>query len=107
MTPLDQHLDNAPSQATTAPRPTPAEPRLGVLSADRPCARCGFNLHGATIIREPHYQLVSARCPECGQLAALQEYPSLSAWTGRARLLFAAQFVAGALAAILVTGLIM
>lgn len=83
-----------------------AEQRLGVLSADRPCAGCGFNLHGATIVREPHYRLICVRCPECGTVAALQEYPAIAAWAGRWRMLMAAALVAVALLAVLVTGLI-
>lgn len=57
--------------------------RLGVVNTDRPCIRCGFNLHGQPIAREPHYQMVMARCPECGQVASLQEYPALGRWAGR------------------------
>lgn len=57
--------------------------RLGTVSTDRPCIRCGFNLHGQAIVREPHYQMVVARCPECGQVASLQEYPALGRWAGR------------------------
>lgn len=63
--------------------PAPEKAPLGVIATDRPCARCGFNLHGQVIEREPHYGLVIARCPECGQVAALQEYPSLGRWARR------------------------
>ncbi|MCC6320730.1 MAG: hypothetical protein IT438_04755 [Phycisphaerales bacterium] len=82
------------------------EQRLGSMAANRPCAGCGFNLHGATVFREPHYRLVSVRCPECGRLAALQEYPALTPWAGRLRALAAATVVVVSLLAILVTGLI-
>lgn len=82
------------------------EQRLGSMAANRPCAGCGFNLHGATIFREPHYRLVSVRCPECGRLAALQEYPALTPWAGRLRALAAATVVVVSLLTILVTGLI-
>ncbi|MFN7020991.1 MAG: hypothetical protein ACK4WH_06650 [Phycisphaerales bacterium] len=96
----------AGSFPTSAAEPAAAEQRLGVLSADRPCAGCGFNLHGATIIREPHYRLVCARCPECGTVAALQEYPTIAAWAGRIRILLAAALIAVSLLVILVTSLI-
>lgn len=68
----------------TTPAPPPADtPTPHTIRTDRPCARCGFNLFGQPIIREPHYQLIAARCPECGQLAALQEYPALGKWADR------------------------
>lgn len=63
------------------------------IRTDRPCARCGFNLFGQPIVREPHYGLVAARCPECGQLAALQEYPALGKWADRWAKLLAAAWV--------------
>ena len=61
----------APSAGHRGPGP---ETRVDVLSGDRCCARCGFNLYGQTIIREPHYGLLMVRCPECGTAAAMQEY---------------------------------
>ena len=54
----------------------PKDERLGVITGVRICAKCGFNLMGQTILREPIYSLIVARCPECGQVAPLQEYPS-------------------------------
>ncbi len=93
-----------PPSPTTAP--VRVEERLGTLRADRPCVQCGFNLYGATIMREPHYRLVTVRCPECGTMVALQEYPSLSRWTHRLRSLAAALWVAAVLAGIFFTSLI-
>jgi hypothetical protein len=67
----------------------PAQPQLSdtptgyQIRTDRPCARCGFNLFGQTVFREHRYGLIAARCPECGQLAALQEYPALGRWADR------------------------
>ncbi|MEM9373657.1 MAG: hypothetical protein AAGA55_08425 [Planctomycetota bacterium] len=79
---------NAVSNA--GPTPPADTPTPHTIGTDRPCARCGFNLFGQPIIREPHYQLIATRCPECGQLAALQEYPALGRWADRwARLLAA------------------
>jgi hypothetical protein len=65
----------APSE--NAPR------RIGTLEGDRLCARCGYNLTGQPIFREAHYELLIARCPECGAVASLQEYPLLGRWAGR------------------------
>jgi hypothetical protein len=64
----------------TAPGNTPTGHHI---NTDRPCARCGFNLFGQPIIREAHYGLIAARCPECSQIAALQEYPALGRWADR------------------------
>lgn len=75
------------------------EPTGHQIRTDRPCARCGFNLFGQTIVREPHYGLVAARCPECGQLAALQEYPALGKWADRWAKLIAAAWVVALLGA--------
>jgi hypothetical protein len=91
---------NPSSDGPPAPRPAPSPatphdtPTGYHIQADRPCARCGFNLFGQPIVREPHYNLTAARCPECGQLAALQEYPALGRWANRwARVLAAAWIV--------------
>lgn len=55
----------------------------GIIRGDRVCIACGFNLCGQRIVREPAYNLLIARCPECGQAAALQEYPLLGRWANR------------------------
>lgn len=75
---------------TAAHTPLPArtpepdgEPRVGVVAGDRLCARCAFNLVGQTIVREPRYGLLIARCPECGTPAPIQEYPLLGRWANR------------------------
>lgn len=78
--------DITPDGVPTGRSPTPstrAAETLGHIQADRPCVRCGFNLFGQPIARDPHYQLPIARCPECGQVAALQEYPGLGVWVRR------------------------
>ncbi len=56
---------------------------VSALEGDRPCVTCGFNLIGQSITREPHYGLLIARCPECGSVAPLLEYPAVSKWTRR------------------------
>jgi hypothetical protein len=56
---------------------------VGIIRGDRVCIACGFNLCGQRIVREPRYNLLIARCPECGQAAALQEYPLLGRWANR------------------------
>ncbi|MCA9293166.1 MAG: hypothetical protein KDA20_05070 [Phycisphaerales bacterium] len=70
--------DTAPSMPNAAPSEKPkADERLGVITGVRVCAKCGFNLMGQLTLREPIYGLIVARCPECGQVAPLQEYPSM------------------------------
>ncbi|MEN0019920.1 MAG: hypothetical protein AAF747_03445 [Planctomycetota bacterium] len=54
-----------------------------LVVGDRLCLQCGFNLVGQLIAREEHYGLRIARCPECGTVASLQEYPLMGRWAGR------------------------
>lgn len=68
---------------TRVEAPPPTEERISTLLADRPCARCAFNLVGQSIVRERHYGLLVVRCPECGTIASLQEYPLLGRWANR------------------------
>ena len=89
--PNGEHSQDSPSRAEVATGHQ--------IRTDRPCARCGFNLFGQTIVREPHYGLIAARCPECGQLAALQEYPALGKWADRWAKLIAAAWVVALLGA--------
>jgi hypothetical protein len=63
------------------------------IRADRACVGCGFNLFGQTVTREEHYGLAIARCPECGTVAALQQYPSMTHWVNRFRMIIAAIYV--------------
>ncbi len=66
--------------ADTSDQPNEApktDERLGTITGVRVCAKCGFNLMGQLILREPIYNLIVARCPECGQVTPLQEYPTL------------------------------
>jgi hypothetical protein len=91
------------SAATHEARPMPAERRVSVLVGDRFCATCGFNLVGQTVVREPHYNMLMVRCPECGTPAAMQEYPLLGRWANRwarvlavAMILFMTMFTIGA-----------
>lgn len=61
----------------------PDEVCIAILSGDRLCVGCGYNLTGQRIIREPHHGLLIARCPECGQVTSIQEYPLLGRWATR------------------------
>ncbi len=72
-------MDSRQHEALTPP----AEVRVSALVADRACSRCAFNLIGQTIVREPRYDLLIVRCPECGTVAALHEYPLLGRWANR------------------------
>ncbi len=57
--------------------PDPAAPagdgtrdeRVSTLVGDRLCIRCGFNLCGQPVLRERHYRMLIARCPECSTVA--------------------------------------
>lgn len=63
------------------------------IRADRACAGCGFNLFGQSVTKEEHYGLAIARCPECGTVAALQQYPVMTHWVNRFRLIIGAIYV--------------
>lgn len=74
---------------------------LGQVLGDRACVACGFNLHGQPVVRDPHYGLVMARCPECGVPASLQEHPALGRWAGRLGLVLGAAWLVVMIAALL------
>ncbi|MEQ8769493.1 MAG: hypothetical protein RIB60_03175 [Phycisphaerales bacterium] len=78
---------------TDTPTSPPREEILSTIVGDRACATCGFNLYGQHVVREPHYGLIAARCPECGTLAALQEYPALGTWARRWAIVLSALWV--------------
>lgn len=61
---------------------TPARQRR-VMTGDRFCTKCGYNLVGQEIIREEHYDLLIIRCPECATVTGLHEYPLLGTWGPR------------------------
>lgn len=98
-TALDQGTQGAGATTgvigSAAPRGDSAAERLrpGYAVGDRPCARCGFNLVGQPIVREPHYGLLLLRCPECGEAASVQEYPLLGRWANRLGVFLAACLV--------------
>ncbi|MHC5024924.1 MAG: hypothetical protein ACYTGG_13645 [Planctomycetota bacterium] len=66
----------------TPPPPEFAE-RVSVVTGDRLCAECGYNLTGQPVLREPHYDLLIVRCPECAAVACVQDYPLLGGWSNR------------------------
>jgi hypothetical protein len=61
----------------------PSEAIVARVDGTRPCLRCGHDLHGQSIVREPEYGLFIARCSECGTVAAMTEYPTLGVWGRR------------------------
>ena len=67
-----------------------AEQRVSSLVGDRLCISCGYNLIGQPVLREPHYQMLIVRCPECATVASVQEYPLLGRWANRWAALLAA-----------------
>ncbi|MDY7108184.1 MAG: hypothetical protein SYC29_06060 [Planctomycetota bacterium] len=62
---------------------TLCEERVSTVNADRLCTTCSYNLTGQMVLREPHYGLLIVRCPECGTVAGVQEYPLLGRWANR------------------------
>ena len=38
---------------------------------------------GQPVLREPHYNMLILRCPECGTVASIQDYPTLGRWANR------------------------
>ena len=89
--PPDSPPPGTPPPGDPSPGPAAsAKPRrVGVLLGDRLCIKCGFNLHGQTIAREEHYDMLAVRCPECFTIASLQEYPTLGPWAVRFGLVLA------------------
>jgi hypothetical protein len=57
--------------------------RVSTLVGDRLCIKCGYNLSGQSVLREPHYDMFIVRCPECATVASLQEHPLLGRWASR------------------------
>jgi hypothetical protein len=41
-------------------------PRLASADSDYFCEKCGYNLHGQPVRRDPNTQILLMRCPECG-----------------------------------------
>ncbi len=58
-----------------------ATPKL--VTGDRICTKCSYNLIGQQVVREEHYSLLIVRCPECATVASVQEYPLLGGWAVR------------------------
>jgi hypothetical protein len=67
----------------SAPEHTAREQRVSTVTGDRLCTTCSYNLVGQMVLREPHYGLLIVRCPECGTVASVQEYPLLGRWANR------------------------
>jgi hypothetical protein len=74
--------DPSPATETSAPTGS-SEAIIARVDGTRPCLRCGHDLHGQSIVREPEYGLFIARCSECGTVAAMTEYPTLGVWGRR------------------------
>lgn len=88
-------------------KPFSAGDRVGILGADRPCTSCAYDLIGQPIVRDPVYQLLLVRCPECGTATALQEYPLLGRWAGRWAMVLAASWMLALVVLLLLSGLAM
>ncbi len=74
-----------------------SDERVSELVGDRLCTGCGYNLTGQPVVREAHYQMLIVRCPECGTVASVQEYPLLGRWAGRWAMALAAAWLGCAL----------
>jgi len=85
--PTPPRTENHPMTATkTAPSPSPSTRRREtprIITGDRFCTQCGYNLIGQQVVREEHYALLVVRCPECATVASVQEYPLLGGWAVR------------------------
>jgi hypothetical protein len=79
--------------APTPPTPPPVTRRREIpkiVTGDRFCTRCGYNLIGQQVAREEHYSMLIVRCPECATVASVQEYPLLGGWGVRWGVILAA-----------------
>jgi hypothetical protein len=71
------------ARVPSSPSPGASEPGASIVTGDRLCTCCGYNLIGQSIVREPTYGLLIIRCPECATAAGVQEYPLLGRWGSR------------------------
>ena len=78
-----EHAVAAEAAVRTGVSGAAEEVRISVVTGDRLCARCAYNLTGQLVTREPHYGLLIVRCPECATVASIQEYPLLGRWANR------------------------
>jgi len=83
-------INNSPVNRNPESQNDTKDQRVSEVIGERICADCGFNLFGQPILREHHYNMLIIRCPECGTVAALQEYPLLGKWANRWSKLLAA-----------------
>lgn len=90
-------------QDSSAPPEVRMEKRVSTIVGDRLCTNCGYNLTGQPIVRESHYDMLMVRCPECGTVASVQEYPLLGRWAGRMAMLVAAIWFAATSVFVLAT----
>ena len=69
----------------TTRRQAPRQKRVvqKIVTGDRICVHCGYNLFGQEIFREEHYSMLVVRCPECATIASVQDNPLVSRWASR------------------------
>lgn len=80
---------------------------VATIMGDRLCVACAYNLRGQPVLKEEHYGLYLARCPECGTPAAVQEYPTLGRWPGRIRVFVALSYAMTVLGSLLMIMLLL
>jgi hypothetical protein len=73
----------ATKTAPSPPQPTRRREAPRIVTGDRLCTCCGYNLIGQQVVREEHYSMLIVRCPECATVASVQEYPLLGGWAVR------------------------
>ncbi|MSR18422.1 MAG: hypothetical protein EXS00_04510 [Phycisphaerales bacterium] len=80
-----------PTEPVARPRPDLDR----ILDGHTRCPGCLYELHGQKIEREPVYGLLIIRCPECGVITSLQDYPIAAPWVRRLGRILAALTLAG------------
>lgn len=80
---MTKHTNTPHADPPAGANPAHTETRVSTIVGDRLCVGCGFNLTGQPVFKESLYSLLIARCPECGVVAPMQEYPILGKWANR------------------------
>jgi hypothetical protein len=77
-------MSNVPSPPTSPDGPIGERAtQRGILEADRLCRTCLHQLAGQIVYHDRHLNLPYVRCPECGTIAAVTEYPVGGRWLRR------------------------
>lgn len=88
---------------STTPEAATTSKVLSRIEGVRPCLRCGHDLYGQPIRRDPSLGLLIAFCPECGTAAALAEHPAFGVWGRRLGIAAMITVIAAVIAGFLLT----